>query len=41
MRVTQLSWAGVLVEFVGEVEVTSAAEALAYFRGPDGYLHAL
>src|SRR3972149_4434950 len=29
------------VEFVGEVAVTSTAEALTYFRGPDGYLYAI
>jgi catechol 2,3-dioxygenase-like lactoylglutathione lyase family enzyme len=29
------------VEFVGEVAVTSTAEAFTYFRGPDGYLYAI
>jgi len=29
------------VAFVGEVAVTSTAEAVTYFRGPDGYLYAL
>ena len=29
------------VEFVGEVAVTSTAEAITYFRGPDGYLYAI
>ncbi len=29
------------VEFVGEAAVTSTAEAITYFRGPDGYLYAI